>query len=172
MIPVTLCRQLGRHWAAHTSLDPWTFVEPDDSNPGNVYACAMPQRGHRLATAAALVPIVTAPPQNPNLIALGVEVLAVAATIEDALGVLGDLAWGVLFPDGRTWFEPATATRPAGLIGLPVGAASVWRIVELQLDGGPVEVPGARIDGLTDEGQRAARLDLRALVTGWDWAGE
>lgn len=171
---IDLCRQIGRLWAAESSLGGaggWGFVEPDASTPGNIYCPQLPELKFREAMAAGIN--ATEPGfQEPELGVLEfiVEVTSAAPTQDLAIAIASDFL-DVYFPNGWQRVTKATAgvgARPAGLFGFAEPAtginATVWRIVAMEIQGGPVAIPGGRSDGRTEEGQYLGRATIRVTA--------
>lgn len=166
--PITLCEQLGRHWAANSAIPDWAFVDADQTN-GNIWACPLAELERREAEAASLTIVPTAPRlPGEGSITIGVEVRASAPSWRRATEILADLL-EVLFPSGQAFVFPATAELPSGLIGIPTLAsgatAALWRVIEIQPESNIVPVLGGRDDGRSATGQDEARMDLRCRVT-------
>ena len=179
------CEQIGRWWAANTSLASatdglgidWDFCEPTETSAGqNIFAVAMPALEQRKPHAASLTPEPTA--ETENRIAtrsIGVRVLATGKSKHDAEMILADLmqlispsnaGFRVNAPSVVSGYEGMV---PSGVIGEPAATAGqttkVWRFHDIEVVGGPYAIPGGGAAGTnqTNEGQHLAAMTLRAL---------
>lgn len=166
----TLCEQIGRLWAANSSLG-LTFAESRSADQANISAGPMPPRANRLSPGVSITPEVTAPSeaQSPTH-AMGVAIEVRAQTQRLALAVLEELHL-ILFPDDRP-YAPVAGTihgqSVVGLFGAPPatldGEATLWRIIEAQPAQIPTVVIGAPGTGRGEEGEELATMTLRVLA--------
>lgn len=166
----TLCEQIGRLWAANSSLG-LTFAEARSADQANIYAGPMPARANRLSPGVSITPDVTAPSEamSPTH-AMGVAIEVRAETQRLALAVLEELHL-ILFPDDRP-YAPVAGTihgqSVVGLFGAPPttldGEAVLWRMIEVQPAQIPTVVIGAPGTGRGEEGEELATMTLRVLA--------
>lgn len=165
----TLCEQIGRLWAANSTLG-LTFAEARSAAQANLYAAHMPPADRRLSPCVSLTPEVAAPSesQSPTR-AIGVAIEVHADTWRQALAALEEIHL-ILFPDDRP-YAPVAGTihgqSVVGLFGAPPasleGEAELWRIIELQ----PVQIPTVIVGGNAgrdEQGEEVATATLRALA--------
>jgi hypothetical protein len=129
---ITLCRQIGRAWAARlagaaNAADRLTFVEPGTSSKGNIYAGSLPPRSMRHSPAVGIAPIAAPVSASDNgggpLRTIAVEFTARAATLIRAMAIL-QAAKTWLLDHERTIVLPRTASTLYGqqvgnVIGMP-----------------------------------------------------
>lgn len=165
----TLCEQVGRLWAANSTLG-LTFAEARSAAQANIYAAPMPPADRRLSPCVSITPEVAAPSeaQSPTR-AIGIAFEVHAATRREALAALEEIHL-ILFPDDRP-YAPVAGTihgqSVVGTFGAPPatleGEAVLWRIIELQ----PVQIPTVIVGGNVgrdEQGEQLATATLRALA--------
>lgn len=130
---ITMCQQLGRYLGA---VHGHTFVEPDSSDKGTIYAAPLPAAKYRNARA---VSIVTQPSatNEPMSVTQRIQIVmhAVAQTDQIAMAMLMDYA-RTLWPNNRPHVLVQGDLAP-GIVGVPAaeGIHPIWRIVNSsQLD--------------------------------------
>lgn len=187
---LTLCEQVGRHWAASSSLGLTadSFAETfgdasgtDQSGPTTaLWACALPERARRAECAASLVPAVAPVADNTTgMRSLGVAVTAHAPTIRRAMDLIEDLV-AVLWPDGvpaaRVPDPPAIlGQRLEGIIGPPdlvsltptatPAAAPLWRVIDPVITQNPLELFSGAAPSGSGGGGGGASDDGDAVAT-------
>lgn len=168
------CQQLGRYFAQNGAfVDPITFVEEADSTAGHVYACALPEKSRRNASALSITPAVAQPPTEGDSKARRILVVceARADTRKTAQTILEDLR-RIARPGGKSFIMPPFDSGGdfdmRGVIGPPppsvFGASAtmpVFRVlgIEIVADVQPVIVE-ASDDAKAIGGQGSATLTL------------
>lgn len=162
---LALAQQIGRWWAAQAGL---TFVEPESSAPGHVYACPLPRPGRREATAASISIIASAGAADLAVTDVTQRIVMVveahADTLEDAMSMLHGLR-GHLRGNDKPFVSPSTQ----GVIGLLDDAAFAseepvrgWRVIGFELVNEPVPL---RFPGdATPDGQSSAQMTIAVVA--------
>lgn len=177
----TLCEQIARAWAARTSggAAPLTFCEPDGSTPANLYACAMPQRSHRLAPGISVTPTPTSAAETGVLRAIGVNIEVRDATMARCIARLRQVrSW--LLEEERSIVLPRSAETILGqkvgnVIGRPPGLTvsdatsfvnaggleyDLWAIVSVEPLQSITPVFAGGPGNATEEGEAMATMSL------------
>lgn len=164
----TLAEQIGRAWAANSSLG-LTFAEPRSPAKANIYARPMPDKKHRLSPCVSITPTPAAVGEamSPTH-AIGLVVEVHAETERAAHAIIEEL-WLILWPNDRP-YSPVPQTvhgqSVVGVIGAPSatvgGSADLWRIIAMQPIQMPATVTGPLANARTVEGHAMATFTLEA----------
>ncbi|MBL0922454.1 MAG: hypothetical protein IBJ10_10050 [Phycisphaerales bacterium] len=175
--PLRMLEQLARWWSRRTLIDGGLrFCEPAESEPSNLYRCALPPRSSRLTPAASVLLAPGSPgsaPLDPTT-PMALAVTSRAATLDAALDMLADLRAAV-----RPGQRPLADADCRNLIGLPGGGpgsdwdfgapgsqtACVWRVIQIDVLAEPQPLLSAQAPDATAEGEAEALMTLvvRAL---------
>lgn len=154
---ITMCEQLGRYIASQSEL---TFVEPQSSEKGDIYATQLPPK-HLRKTPAMSITDDPSTGQEPFAITQRITMTLHAEAIsnEAAVSLLTE-AKEILFPNGRFALPSPHADVP-GVIGLPLepGIHSVWRIIEMT----PLTYPEV-ITPRSPSGQSVAEMTIEIFA--------
>ena len=177
---VTLCQQLARAWASRSTLvhpdgTGLTFAEDSSNTPANLYAIPLPRLAHRRAHAASITTEAeTLSAGEAPAWTFGVVVECHAKTQREAVNLGADLVRRLL-PERGQWNEPVTreGVELFGAVGFPAltpgQEIGLWRVLRLEVAGGPRLVPQATPTGRTPDGQDVAvvRLIVEAISLEW-----